>query len=182
MPEADQPTPLTVEPDGRVYGHMALWDSCHTGYPGQCVPPPRSPSGYAYFNLGEIECADGTRVAAGALTLDGLHADTDRPLSPAAVRRHYEDTGMVAAFVRATDGKHGIWVAGTLRADLPERYARDLMGAKPSGDWRQLRPGGPLEMLGVRAVNFPGFPVPRMVAAAMAPSGVRAELQFADSA
>ncbi len=180
-PEADEPTPLTVTSDGRVFGHMALWDSCHTGYPGQCVPPPRSPSGYAYFNLGEIECADGSRVAAGALTLDGLHADTDRPLSPQAVRRHYEDTGMVAAFVKAVDGRHGIWVAGTLRADLPERYARDLMGAKPSGDWRQLRPGGPLEMLGVRAVNFPGFPVPRMVAAAMAPSGVRAELQFAES-
>jgi hypothetical protein len=180
-PEAKDPTPLTVTPEGRVFGHMALWDSCHTGYPGQCVPPPRSPSGYAYFNLGEIECADGSRVAAGALTLDGLHADTDRPLSPAAVRRHYEDTGMVAAFVKASDGRHGIWVAGTLRADLPERYARDLMGAKPSGDWRQLRPGGPLEMLGVRAVNFPGFPVPRMVAAAMAPSGVRAELQFAEA-
>ncbi len=180
-PEADKPTPLTVTSDGRVFGHMALWDSCHTGYPGQCVPPPRSPSGYAYFNLGEIECADGSRVSAGSLTLDGLHADTDRPLSPAAVRRHYEDTGMVAAFVKATDGRHGIWVAGTLRADLPERYARDLMGAKPSGDWRQVRPGGPLEMLGVRAVNFPGFPVPRMVAAAMAPSGVRAELQFSES-
>ena len=179
-PEADDPTPLTVTKDGRVFGHMALWDSCHTGYPGQCVPPPRSPSGYAYFNLGEVECSDGSRVACGAITLEALHADSDRPVSPDAVRAHYEHTGVVGAFVRAVDGRHGIWVAGALRASLSERHARDLMGAKPSGDWRQMRPGGPLEMLGVHAVNEPGFPVPRLAASALLPSGLRAELLFAE--
>ncbi len=179
-PEAAKPTPLTVTKDGRVFGHMALWDSCHTGYPGQCVPPPRSSSGYTYFHLGEVECADGSRVACGAITLEALHADTDRPLSNSAVRAHYEHTGVVGAYVRATDGVHGIWVAGALRANLSERHARDLMGAKPSGDWRQTRPGGPLEMLGVHAVNEPGYPVPRLVASALLPSGGRAVLEFAE--
>lgn len=181
-PEAAKPTPLTVTPDGRVFGHMALWDSCHTGYPGQCVPPPRSSSGYTYFHLGEVECADGSRVAAGAITLETLHADTDRPLSNSAVRHHYEHTGVVGAYVRATDGVYGIWVSGALRANLSERHARDLMGAKPSGDWRQTRPGGPLEMLGVHAVNEPGYPVPRLVASALLPSGGRAVLEFAEPA
>lgn len=179
-PEATSPTPLTVTKDGRVFGHMALWDSCHTGYPGQCIPPPRSPSGYTYFNLGEVECADGTRVAAGAITLEGLHADTSRPLSPGAVRAHYENTATVAAHVRAVDGRYGIWVAGALRANLSERHARDLMGAKPSGDWRQMRPGGPLEMLGVHAVNNPGYPVPRLAASALTPTGEKVSLEFAD--
>ncbi len=178
-PEPDKPTPLTVTKDGRVFGHMALWDSCHVGFPGQCVPPPRSSSGYAYFNLGEVECADGTRVAAGAITLEALHAD--KRLSAEQAQAHYlEHTGMVGAYVRAVDGNLGIWVSGALRASLPERYARDLMGAKPSGDWRQTRPGGPLEMIGVHAVNEPGFPVPRLVASALLPSGMRAELVFAE--
>ncbi len=178
-PEPTKPTPLTVTADGRVFGHMALWDSCHVGYPGQCVPPPRSQSGYAYFNLGEVECADGTRVACGAITLEALHAD--KRLSAEQAQAHYlEHTGMVGAYVRAVDGNLGIWVSGALRATLPERYARDLMGAKPSGDWRQTRPGGPLEMIGVHAVNEPGFPVPRLVASALLPSGMRAELVFAE--
>jgi hypothetical protein len=178
-PEPTEPTPLTVTKDGRVFGHMALWDSCHVGYPGQCVPPPRSQSGYAYFNLGEVECADGTRVACGAITLEALHAD--KRLSAEQAQAHYlEHTGMVGAYVRAVDGNLGIWVSGALRATLPERYARDLMGAKPSGDWRQTRPGGPLEMIGVHAVNEPGFPVPRLVASALLPSGMRAELVFAE--
>ncbi len=177
-PEAKDPTPLTVTKDGRVFGHMALWDSCHTGYPGQCVPPPRSPSGYAYFNLGEVECADGSRVACGAITLEALHAD--RGLGADATLAHYENTAVVGAFVRPVDGTHGIWVSGALRPDLSERHARDLMGAKPSGDWRQTRPGGPLEMLGVHAVNEPGFPVPRLVASALLPSGARASLAFGE--
>ena len=177
MPEAKQPTPLTVTEEGQVFGPMALWASCHTGYPGQCVPPPRSPSGYAYFNRGEVECADGSRVAAGAITLDTLHAETDRATSGEQARAHYEKSGVVAAYVRAQDGKHGIWVAGALRPGLSEQHARDLMGAKPSGDWRPLGRGG-REMIGVLAVNVPGFPVPRLVASALLPSGARASFEF----
>lgn len=180
-PEAEQPTALTVTKDGQVFGHMALWDSCHTGYPGQCVPPPRSPSGYAYFNLGEVECDDGSRVSCGAITLETLHADTSKPVPSERVKAHYENTGTVAAYVRATDGKHGIWVAGALRPGLSEQHARDLMGAKPSGDWRPTGRYGPLEMIGVLAVNVPGYPVPRLVASALLPSGGRAELAFYDS-
>ena len=180
LDEADQPTPLTVTGEGQVFGHMALWDSCHTGYPGSCVPPPQSPSGYAFFNLGEIECDDGSRVSVGSLTLEGLHADTNRPLTANAVRAHYENTAVVAAHVHASDGRHGIWVAGALRPGLSEEHARDLMGAKPSGDWRSVTPGGPLEMLGIHAVNEPGFPVPRLVASALLPSGDRVQFAFYD--
>lgn len=181
-PEADRPTPLTVTNEGHVYGHMALWDSCHTGYPGSCVPPPTSPSGYAFFNLGEVECKDGKRVSVGAITLEALHADTRPGTSADAVKAHYENTAVVAAHVKASDGIYGIWVSGALRPGLSEEHARDLMGAKPSGDWRQVRPGGPLEMLGVHAVNEPGFPVPRLVASALLPSGDRASLIFWDEA
>lgn len=176
-PEADRPTPLTVTADGQVYGHVALWNSCHLGYPGACITPPRSPSDYAYFNLGAVECDDGSTVAAGSLTLEGLHAETKgRSYSPNPVKAHYENTAVVAAFVRAVDGIHGIWVAGTLRAGLSERHARDLMAAKPSGDWQPVRPGGANEMVGLLAVNRPGFPVPRLVASGLVDEELVAEV------
>ncbi len=178
--ETSKPTPLTVTDHGQVYGHIALWDSCHTGFPGQCVPPPRSPSGYAYYNLGEVRCADGSRITAGALTLEALHAPTTQTTTADKARAHYENTAVVAAFVRATDGRHGIWVSGALRPTLSAQHARDLMGAKPSGDWRQTRLGGPLEMLGIHAVNEPGFPVPRLAASALTASGATVSIQFGE--
>ena len=47
-PDVGALTPLTVTPEGRVFGHIAPWDQCHVGLPG-CVTPPSSPTGYAYF-------------------------------------------------------------------------------------------------------------------------------------
>lgn len=161
--EPNAATPLTVTDDGQVYGHVAAWGSCHTGRLGVCLSPPRSQSAYAYFNIGEIACADGKRVPCGQIFFHGEHA----PLSMTAqrVKDHYAHTGLVGADVRAVDGRHGIWVSGALRSTLTVEQAREFMAAKPSGDWRQMRPGGPLELTSVLAVNDPGFPVPRAVVA-----------------
>lgn len=162
-PEAKQATPLTVTDDGQVYGHIAAWESCHTGKMGVCFTPPRSPSGYAYFNAGEVKCAGGKRVACGQVFFHAEHA----PLTMTGYRAkdHYAHTGLAAADVRATDGRYGIWVAGALRPGLTVEEVREFMAAKPSGDWRQMTPGGALELVGVLAVNDPGFPVPRQIVA-----------------
>ena len=74
MEEATEPTPITVEDDGRVYGHSAQWDSCHTGFPGRCVPPPKSASEYAGFHLGAIRLEGGETLPVGTLTMDTGHA------------------------------------------------------------------------------------------------------------
>jgi 2'-5' RNA ligase len=50
-PKLDGPTPFTVTDDGRVYGHLANWDTCHTGFADRCTTPPRSASNYAYFRV-----------------------------------------------------------------------------------------------------------------------------------
>lgn len=160
-PEPSTPTPFTVTPDGQVFGHIALWGTCHTGRPGQCFEPPSSPSGYAYFNLGEIECDDGTRVPCGQVTMATDHAPLTPGTSWKQSKAHYENTGVSAADVRASDGVLGIWVAGALRPNLSAAQAREMMGGKPSGDWRQIKPGGPLELIGALEVNIPGYPVPR---------------------
>jgi hypothetical protein len=74
---------------------------------------------------------------------------------------HYDNSGTAAAVVRATDGKHGIWVSGQLVHDLPAAKIEELMRSPLSGDWRVLKQGGPLELCAALAVNVPGFPVRR---------------------
>jgi hypothetical protein len=157
-PEPDLPTPLTVSEEGRLYGHLALWGQCHTGFP-HCETPPRSASDYSYFHLGEIETEEGDTLSVGRITVGDLgHA----PISYDGERtmEHYDNSGCVAAFVKAHDGQHGIWLSGAVRSDLPAEKVRDLRANPPSGDWRRAESGG-LELRGILAVPVPGFPVPR---------------------
>lgn len=163
-PEPNEPTPLTVEPDGRVYGHIALWNSCHTGFLNgrfsECVQPPRSRIDYADFHLGAlpVEGPDGTEVIAiGKLTVGTGHADPH--VGRLAAREHYDHTGAVAAYVRAVDGRHGVWVCGATKSDATDEQIRDLCANPPSGDWREYN--GNLELQAALAVVIPGFPVPR---------------------
>lgn len=156
-PQLEAPTPLTITPAGRVFGHVAAWGTCHVGMPGRCVEPPTSATGYSQFLLGEVETAEGDRVPVGNLTLDTGHAPMTASRSDA--RRHYDDTGTAVADVSAGEDEFGIWIAGALRPSVTPDQVRALMAAKPSGDWRDYN--GNLEMVGVLAVNVPGFPVPR---------------------
>jgi hypothetical protein len=174
-PEANGPAALTVTDKGHVYGHAALWDGCHTGFRDRCFQPRPSPSGYSYFNNGEIVCANGERVGVGQLTMRAFHASLTPGTTAQQAKAHYENTGVCAADVRAVDGVHGVWISGAVRPHLTDADLRELRGAKISGDWRQITPGGPLEMIGALEVNTPGFPVPRpqlaLAASAAHPEG-----------
>lgn len=151
------PTALVIEDDGRVYGHIAAWGTCHIGQIGKCVEPPTSPSNYAYFRTGALQTAEGTSVAVGHLTMDTGHAGPRASANQAAA--HYDNTGYVFADVAAGEDAYGIWVAGSLRPGLPAERVRIARSAPISGDWRTIR--GSLELVGALAVNVPGFPVPR---------------------
>ncbi len=161
LPEADKPTPLTFQKDGKVYGHIALWGSCHTGFlngaVAECVQPPPSKTDYQHFHLGVIETLEGQDVRVGKITYGTGHA----PLSAAAhgAAAHYDHTGSVGAFVRARNGSVGIWVSGAVRSDLSPEGFRDLRANPPSGDWRSLNRN--LELVAALAVPVPGFPVAR---------------------
>lgn len=158
-PESDGPMPLTILADGRVMGHVALKGSCHTGFQGRCTVPPLSPSGYSFFHTGALETDDGSSVPVGRLTFDTGHASLTASRAQAAA--HYDNTGKVGAFVRAQDGKHGIWVCGSTRSDLTDSDLQTLRASAPSGDWRRPAPGQAMEMVGLLSVNVAGFPVPR---------------------
>lgn len=173
-PKFAGPTPLTFTDDGRVFGHIALYGTCHTGFAGQCVTPPKSQSNYAWFNTGALKTAEGTEVHVGRITMDTGHAGPR--LTAAQTVSHYDNTGAAVADVHAGQDKHGIYVAGALRPGITPERLRALRSAPMSGDWRSQR-GGNLELVGILAVNLPGFPVPRAPQALVA-SGAVTSLQL----
>lgn len=150
------PTPITVTDDGRVFGHLALWDSCHVGMPGRCVKPPRSNTGYASFHQSTVRTDNGP-LAVGRLTVGGGHADARAGFRAAA--EHYDQTGATWAMVRAGEDEHGIWVAGQVHPDATAAQVQAGAEAPLSGDWRRI--GGGMELVAALSVSTPGFPVRR---------------------
>lgn len=184
--ERSHACPLTIsDPDPvtglrSLYAHVAWWNCDHTGMrlAGKRVKPPRSKSGYAYYNLGPaVECQDGVSVTGiGKITMGCGHAPLTKragslevPLSPQEAAAHYDGGygAKVAAFVRAGEDDFGPWVAGFVNPALSDDELREFMTLSLSGDWREL--GGELDMIACLAVPVPGFPVRRALAASGAP-------------
>lgn len=160
-PELTGPTALHIGDDGRVYGHVAVWDTCHVGIGSSCVKPPKSLTSYAYFHTGEVVTDDGSRVAVGRLTYGGGHAAPN--LGYRAAAEHYDRTSSTGAYVRAGEDAYGIWVAGMLAPDADESAVFKMRAAPLSGDWRRV--GTNLEMVAALHVNTAGFPIPRVLTA-----------------
>lgn len=156
-PQLSVPTGITVTDEGRVYGHAAQWGECHIGFSDQCVTLPRE-ADHPYFMTGELRCADGERVAVGQITVGTGHAPLTYRASQAA--EHYDNTGAAVADVAVGNDQFGLWVAGAIRASVAASRVHELRASgQVSGDWRRI--GGQLRLVGLLAVNVPGFPVPR---------------------
>lgn len=164
-------TPLTVTADGRVYGHLATWGTCHIGIDGLCQEPPASASNYAYYATGSLPCDDGTVIPVGPLTMETGHAGLQ--LGHRAAVSHYDNTGTVVADVTMGQDHIGIWFSGLIRPGTTEAQVYGLRAAgKVSGDWRNI--AGSLELVAALVVNTPGFPMPRPALAASAAHGAEA--------
>lgn len=157
-PTLDGPTPMTVTDDGRVFGHAALFESCHVGYPGRCVPAPKG-CDYSRFHIKAYRTADGGDIAVGALVMGADHASTSPSTSVAAAMAHYADNGQCAGYVRAGEDEYGLWVAGVLDPGLSDAEQVRARAMTLSGDWRTL--DGKVAFIAALAVNVPGFAVPR---------------------
>ena len=155
-PKLKAPTPITVDDDGRVFGHIAAWNVDHIGLVAG-TKPPRSRSNYGYFHTGVIRTDNGKDIPVGQLTLAGGHASLEASALDAV--KHYDDTGSAIADVHAGEDAYGIWVAGALRPSASPEQIRALRASAPSGDWRPIR--GSLELVAVCQVNVPGFPIAR---------------------
>jgi hypothetical protein len=160
-PEPEGKFPLTVMDDGRIMGHLATWDQCHHGFMNECVLAKPSRTEYSFFHVGTLKTEEGEfvdvgRIIVGETENDG-HASVE--YSGCEASRYYDKSALVGAFVRATDGKYGIWLSGVVRSDCPSERVRDMLANPPSGDWR--RENGWLELITALSVPVPGFPVPR---------------------
>lgn len=165
-PKLTAPTPVTVDRDGRVYGHIASWDSTHVGMPGQDVAPPRSATDYSYFHVGSMTVLDGSSevdISCGKLTLDTGHAPVEENVTASAASSHYDNTGTAVANVCAGEDEFGIWFAGSLAPGVDDLKRHKLKSSAVSGDWRPVKgPNGwSNELVAALMVNTPGFPIPR---------------------
>lgn len=162
-PKLNQVTPITVSNDGRIYGHLASWDSVHIGMAGS-IHPPRNSSNYAFFNKGVLRTAEGVDVRVGQFTLVGGHAPIHLSASDAV--RHYDDTHSAYADVHVGEDSYGIWFAGALRPGVTPEQVRSIRASALSGDWRAINRR--LELIATCSVNVPGFQMQRsMVASGM---------------
>jgi hypothetical protein len=172
-PGLDRPTiPPVVTDDGRVFGHVAAWESRHIGYPGGAMDPPRSRTDYAYFHTGAVRVTgdDGavTTIPAGHIALDTGHAGLAADYRAATA--HYDNTGSLVADVCAGEDEHGIWIAGSLVPGVDDLKLHKLRSCGLSGDWRRI--GSGLELVAAISVPTPGFPVPRARVACGAPQAL----------
>lgn len=165
VPEADGYMDLIT--DGwRVYGHIAPPDVCHVGIQQYCQLCPTSDTGYDAFHQVPLRTAEGV-VKVGLLCTDVLHTDLQHEdgtwiTADEARRIAYENPGARAAYLRAIDGEHGLWVSGVLHPNVsPEQLAR-IESTPVSGDWRSIELADgtiiPQELISVNCVNTRGFP------------------------
>jgi hypothetical protein len=150
-------TAMTITDEGQVYGTVAQWGQCHVGFTNTCWTAPESATGYAYFQVGEVVCEDGSRVAVGNLTLGPRHAN-ERLGLPGRDR---------ALRLRRRRGRRRPLLRGRVRHPVRrgaggQRHRGqlyDMRRCPVSGDWRRI--GGNLELIGVLSVNSGGYPTPR---------------------
>lgn len=149
-------TPLTVDSDGRIYGHLAAWGECHRDVTNrECVLAPKSQLGYKPFHLGFVMTQEDTLLPVGKIVMDTRHASIDLGYTSAAL--HYDNTGDEVAVVRAGEDRYGIWVAGAVVPEATPKKVAKLRRSPLSGDWRRVQ--GNLELCAALAVNVPAFPV-----------------------
>lgn len=167
-PHLKEPTPLTITEDGRVFGHLALWDTCHRGFDNTCITPPKDSTEYAEFHDNARVMLDtGELLGVGCLTVDVSHADVRA--SAESAKRHYDHSGTTAAFTRAGVDEVGVWLAGAVAPWATEENIEKLRRLSLSGDWRPK--GGSYFLIAAQAVPVPGFPIRARVA-----SGIQVSL------
>lgn len=159
-PGLSEPTPLTVTDDGRVYGHLALWDTCHAGFQGQCVRAPRN-ADYTAFLTARVITDTGERQPVGPLVVDDGHAPAS--WSNDRVVTYYANTQLAAAYVNVGEDDQGVWVAGAASHKATDAQIETLRRHPLSGDWRPSEDG--YRLVAAVSVNAPGLPIPEVLVA-----------------
>lgn len=178
-PQLTGPTKIRVTEEGRVYGHIAAWNTKHAALPGDIVPPHDPNTAYNKFHRHPVRTAEGTRVKTGPLAGHGHYTDdkgNPRRASVWEVQRHYDNPDYVLADVVVGEDAHGIWCSGSLRYGVSAYQVMFADRYSFSGDWR----GG--ELLAACLASVPGFHLDAddTVEALAASAGLPEPLSLAD--
>lgn len=158
MPPIGPKNKIVVTDEGRIYGWVAPPAVCHRGAMangGVCITPSTMARTFAHFETGTTKTAEGSLLDTGPLVWDTTHANTEMPAFTA--KRHYEDTGVAFADVKAGFKDGGIWFSGAMRPGTSEADWQKARQSPLSVDARRVGPD--LALIAALAVNAPGFPV-----------------------
>lgn len=175
-PEANRRQEIIVTADGRLYGHLFGYKECHTANSLYCdmTPPSRTTPPFVGFHRTEVHCADGSQVACGWIPVNTNHSKISHGRREAEgwsqeqTWEHYENSGTLLAKVRASNGRHGVWLSGCLLPGLDDRELAISQGLSVSGHWNVFtdpRTGRkyPDELLAILGgVPQPGYPETRV--------------------
>lgn len=164
-PQLTRLQPLTIDANGRVFGHVAAWGSCHISYGDKCRDVPRCGT-YKKFMNKTILCDDGSIRACGNVFINTEHADRKAGVDVAS--DHYANTGAAVADVAVYEDRFGLVIAGAVRPSATPEQIRIFRGSDVSPDWRKLRTKsnktGKWELVGLLSVNTSGFVVDSLLA------------------
>lgn len=162
-PKLTGPTKLTIDDNGHVYGHVALWNSCYQ-YGGEfstCTKTPESASNYSAFHVHTANLGNGESIDCGVITYGNGH------VSKGGLKASLDNINNVAhqaAKVRAGRDQYGVWISGEI-LDSARDFATDILNSPLSGHWEpNPEYGYALDMIGAHVVNVPGFRVSPIVA------------------
>lgn len=165
-PKLKNVTQLTVTDDGKVYGHIALWNSCYQLGGGanayaSCTKPPHSATGYSRFHTHKAFLGGNDFIPCGTLTAGDGHV-TRGGLK--ASQENYANVATQVAKVVAGEDRFGIWVSGEI-LDAARDHAHDLLDSPLSAHWEpDADAAHNLEMIAAHVVNVPGFAVRPIIA------------------
>jgi len=159
-------TAFTVDFDsGRVWGHVAPKSRCLLDGSTECWTIPEDDD-LAMAHQGQVELADGSRMACGVIPMDTNHAPSHLP-GEAAID-FMAHSGVQLAIVRYGMDQVGIYAAGVLAPGVTYGQAVRANAAAQSGDWRalfqQVKDQGRYRFTGSVCVNLPGLPLDGHVA------------------
>lgn len=155
---------------GRIFGHVTNRAACHRSWAASCVTPPESPSNYAVANRYEVITSEGPlevgrfttglgAVGSGCTCHRGMIDDHYCPgdRSAAAAIAHYDRLHTIADVMIGENEAGSVWIAGVMRAALPDGAPRVLGRRVLSGDWRPWGTGSELIEVLALAEQEPGF-------------------------
>ena len=152
IPEADAPTPFTIDADGRMYGHFAgEWGTCHDGIEGRCVVAPK-PAHYADFHAPGILTERGM-VEVGPVFFLGGHPR--RPLGNGDAFAAYGGVENVIGYVRVVNGQIGPWCSGRIIPGLDAEAVYVARASRKSAHYRIDN-----TLAAIVCCNVPAFRVP----------------------